>query len=101
MGKTEMMNFRLRSEDVPKLDAAAKAAGLTRSDFVRRAVTELVARYTGERKPMEAAGTRGPAAPKQSSKGYPFPDCPKNPACKFQKLPTGIKLCQTCGIKTS
>ncbi len=96
-----MMNFRLREEDVPKLDAAAKAAGMTRSDFIRRGVTELVAKYTGDRKPLESAGGRGPALPAQNKKTMPFPDCPKNAACNLTKLPTGIKVCQTCGVRTA
>jgi Arc/MetJ-type ribon-helix-helix transcriptional regulator len=93
-----MINFRLREEDIPKLDAAARTAGMTRSDFIRRAITELVARYTRHEEPLEAASGRGPAAEKPS-KRQPFSDCPRNKACKLQKLPTGIKLCGTCGVK--
>lgn len=95
-----MINFRLREEDIPKLDAAARSAGMTRSDFIRQAVTELVARYTRTDVALEAASGRGPAAVKEDRK-MPFPDCPKNTACKLQKLPTGIKLCATCNIKMS
>ena len=35
-----------REEDVPRLDAAAKQAGMSRSDFIREAVARLVASYT-------------------------------------------------------
>lgn len=98
MPRSSMINFRLREEDIPKLDAAARTAGMTRSDFIRRAITELVAKYTRNETPLEAAPGRGPAAPKQDRK-MPFPECPKNTACNLQKLPTGIKLCTTCNTK--
>lgn len=93
-----MINFRLREEDIPKLDAAARTAGMTRSDFIRKAVTELVAKYTRNETPLEAAAGRGPSV-KQEDRKMPFSDCPKNTACKLQKLPTGIKLCTTCNTK--
>lgn len=100
MARSQMINFRLREEDIPKLDAAARTAGMTRSDFIRKAVTELVARYTSHDAPLEAAPGRGQAAPKVDRK-MPFADCPRNVACKLQRLPTGVKLCSTCGIKTA
>lgn len=93
-----MMNFRLRSEDVPKLDAAAKTAGMSRSDFIRQAITEKVARTMRSVDPeMAPAPGRGPAI--KAEKKMPFPDCPRSAQCKLQKLPTGIKLCTSCGIK--
>lgn len=98
MSRSQMMNFRLREEDIPKLDAAARALGMDRSTFIRSAVTELVARTINERQPMQNAGGRGPSKPKTTSP-MPYPDCPRNAACSLTKLPTGIKVCSTCGCK--
>lgn len=100
MARSQMINFRLREEDLPKLDAAARTAGLSRSDFIRRAVTELVGKYTGTEVSIESAKVRGAALPKVDRK-MPFADCPRNPACRLQRLPTGVKLCSSCGIKTA
>ena len=95
-----MINFRLREEDLPKLDAAARTAGMSRSDFIRRAVTEMVGRYTGSDVSLESAKVRGVAASKVDRK-MPFDDCPRNSACRLQRLATGVKLCSTCGIKSA
>ena len=98
MAKSHMVNFRLREEDMPKLDLACQMLGLTRSDFIRSAVAEKVERTRGktENVEMKAAAGRGKAKPKVNGK---FPDCPKNPACNFQRTNIGIQVCTTCGLK--
>mgnify|MGYP001183582186 CR=1 FL=1 len=96
MSRSQMVNFRLREEDVPRLDAAAKQAGMSRSDFIREAVARLVASYTSDRKSpveMRPADGRGPAVEKVRT---PFPDCPRSSQCKIQKTTTGVKACLTC-----
>jgi hypothetical protein len=94
-----MINFRLRDEDLPRLDAACQTVNMTRSDFIRAAVAEKVNRLDGKtanKESMKAAEGRGKAKPKVT--GH-FPDCPKNPACQFQRTVTGIQVCTTCGLK--
>jgi len=100
MAESKMMNFRLRNEDIPKLDAAAKKMNMSRSDFIRAAVSEHVARVTQHKGKLEAAPHRGEAKKAQPGTKK-FPDCPKNPACSFRKELTGIKICTTCGVKTA
>lgn len=91
-----MINFRVKDDDIRRLDNAAKAAGLSRSEFVRRAVSLQVAHYTGDSTPLEAAPHRGKAKEKPAT---PFPDCPRNAACSLIKLPTGVKACQACSLR--
>lgn len=97
MTATKMINFRLREEDLPRLDAAAERAGMSRSDFIRQAVTEYVARLDGRQGALAAEGKRGKAKPR--AEGLKFEDCPKNPACQLVRLNTGVKACRVCGRK--
>lgn len=90
-----MINFRLRQEDVPRLDAAVKRSGMSRSDFIRMAVTEYVARMDGRDEALQNEGGRGKA--KVSSTKGKFNDCPRNAACKIVAPKIGAKVCTTCG----
>ena len=98
-GRSQMINFRLREEDIPKLDAAAKMSGMNRSDFIRLAVSEKVASMGVSQESLAAKDGRGEAKSKNSP--GPFPDCPKSSNCKFQRSVTGIRVCATCGLKSA
>ena len=91
-----MINFRLKDDDIKRLDQAAKQAGKSRSSFVRDAVSKAVTQYTGDTKPLEAASSRGSGVKKS---GTPFLDCPRNTNCSLVRLPTGVKACQTCSLR--
>lgn len=93
-----MVNVRLKEDEVAKIDRVAEKLGQTRSAFIRRALTESLARYTGDETPVTGVRVRGKekAAP---ARALAFPDCPRNTACKMTTLPTKVKLCQTCGLK--
>jgi hypothetical protein len=96
MAETKMVNFRLRQEDIPRLNAAVKRSGMTRSDFIRKAVTELVAKMDGQDGELAPEGGRGKAKEPVATKGK-FPDCPRNKACQVITLPMGQgKVCKLC-----
>jgi hypothetical protein len=93
MSETAMINFRIRKTDLQKLDQAAQTLGLTRSDFLRQATSDLINTATGA-DPVEKTGTRG----KQQEKAvFLNSTCPKNDYCRFIKNAKGTKTCQTCG----
>lgn len=99
MADSQMVNFRVVANDLRRIDSVAKKLGMTRSDFIRQAVTEHVGRYTGDETVVAPKAGRGKAKTAEpTSKGL-FPDCPRNSACSFQRLPTGVKLCTLCGVK--
>lgn len=97
MAESKMTNVRLKAEEVAKVDAIAKRMNMTRSEFIRKALTEALSRYTSDDTPVTGVKVRG----KEKSKGsnYPYPDCPKGPQCQWVKAPTGIKICTTCKTK--
>lgn len=91
-----MVNFRLKEEDVDRVDGAAERLSMSRSDFIRKAVSDAVIRYSGGGK-VETVGTRGPAAPKTDK--MKDSGCPNNSYCHFIKDTAGSRTCGTCGVK--
>lgn len=92
-----MVNVRLKSSEVAKIDAAADKMKMTRSAFIRDALTKALAQV-GDGTQVTGVRVRGKAAPKAKT-NYPYEDCPKGQYCQFVKAPTGIKICRTCGLK--
>lgn len=86
-----MLNFRVLDDDARRIDAACKIAGMSRSDFIRKAVGEAVARYTGDQSPIRTDDTS------VKGKDLPFPDCPRSAACSITKSQDGRKICRGCG----
>ncbi len=99
MPESHMINFRVRGEDQARIDATAKKLGLNRSDFIKRALTEAIARYAGDATPVQALPGRGKAKIEVTAARTPFDDCPKNANCHLTKLPTGVKVCESCNVK--
>jgi len=97
MAESVMTNVRLKAEEVAKIDAVAQRMGMTRSEFIRKSLTEALAKYAGDETPVTGVQVRGKEKPKTSV--YPHSNCPKGPQCQWVKAPTGIKICTTCKIK--
>lgn len=95
MAKGVMVNFRLRDEDVLRIDAAARQLGLSRSDFIRRAVSEFLQDVAGGTE-VGIVGKRGKAKEKAA---YMDANCPRNPYCMFVKEASGSRICRTCGYR--
>lgn len=77
-----MVNFRMTEGELDLLDRLSKAAGTTRTDYIKNCL----------RRAMGAT----PAKPK--------PSCPNGDpltcsVAAWVKLPSGAKICQNCGIK--
>lgn len=98
MAESKMTNVRLKAEEVAKVDAVSSSMGMSRSDFIRKALTEALAKYAGDETPVTGVRVRGKEKPKTGST-YPHSTCPKGPQCSWVKAPTGVKICTTCKIK--
>lgn len=99
MAESKMTNVRLKAEEVAKVDAISQRMGMSRSDFIRKALTEALAKYAGDDTPVTGVKVRGKEKPKTPGSTYPYDACPKGPQCQWVKAPTGIKICTTCKIK--
>ena len=88
MAESVMINVRLKADEVSRLDAVARKLNLTRSDLIRKALSETVTKYSGEETVITGVGVRGKAKPDKKA-------CPH----AFVKTATGIKVCQICGMK--
>lgn len=99
MPDSHMINFRVRAEDQVRIDATASKLGMNRSDFIKKALTEAIARYAGDSTPVEALPGRGKAKAVTVTPKTPFENCPKNTACSLTRLPTGVKVCESCNVK--
>ena len=97
MAESKMVNVRLAVNEVTKIDRAAHIIGMSRSEFIRKALTEALAKYAGDDTPVTGVKVRGKEKPKGSN--YPHSTCPKGPQCQWVKAPTGIKICTTCKIR--
>ena len=97
MAESVMTNVRLKTEEVAKIDAVSQRMGMTRSEFIRKALTEALAKYAGDDTPVTGVKVRGKEKPK--GKTYPHATCPSGPQCQWVKAPTGIKICATCKVK--
>lgn len=95
MAKGVMVNFRLREEDLVRVDSAAQIVGVSRSDFVRDCVSERVAEIVGGGD-VKALTGRGKAKEKPVTLDA---NCPKNPYCLFVKDSAGARVCGTCGFR--
>lgn len=80
-----MMNFRMSDAEINQLDQAAKQAGMSRSAFIRSALMTQ----------MGVAVSTPKAKASQCPQGNPR-GCT---VAQWQKLPTGINLCGTCGTR--
>lgn len=97
MAKGVMVNFRLRDEDVVRIDQAASTLGLSRSDFIRRAVSEFLQDVAGGSE-VGVVGKRGKAKEKASTLDG---NCPRNSYCVFVKDSDRSRVCRTCGYRKS
>jgi hypothetical protein len=95
MAKGTMVNFRLREEDVERIDRAAAQLGISRSDFIRRAVSDEVREVLGGGD-VSTVGVRGRAKEKANMMDG---NCPKNSYCVFIRDSNRNRICQTCGFK--
>jgi predicted DNA-binding protein len=98
MSESIMTNVRLKKSEVARIDAAAERTGVSRSDFIRRAIEHELAKL-GDTGAVTGVRVRGKAA--KATAKYPYPDCPKGPQCQFARTVTGIRVCSTCGVKRS
>lgn len=90
-----MLNFRVKPTDVERIDQAADTLHLSRSDFIRKAVTEAVTSQLGGAA-VTAVGVRGKAVEKSVGLDE---NCPKNRYCIFTKIQDGGTICSTCGYR--
>lgn len=97
MAESVMVNVRLKSSEVARIDAAADKMKMSRSAFIRDALTKALAQV-GDGTTVTGVKVRGKAS-KQPKQAYPYEDCPKGQYCQWVKAPTGIQICTTCGLK--
>jgi hypothetical protein len=90
-GTSTMLNFRVKDEWADRLDAAAERVGLNRSDFIRSSLEQRVEEVLG--------GAPTPARPRLTPPKVQKVARNQCPHPQVTKLPTGIKLCQSCGAK--
>jgi predicted transcriptional regulator len=107
--KTTMLNFRVRDEFAEAVDQAARAAGLSRSKFMRQAVMKEVVAWNGhspqadpEEVPKALQGQSRIVSKTQMMQANKTPvkdgGC-SHPRDKTQRLPTGIRICLLCNTK--
>ena len=99
MSASQMVNVRLKAQEVAKVDAVATRMGMSRSEFIRKALTEALAKYAGDDTPVTGVKVRGKE--KKKSVTYPYDTCPSGPQCQWVKAPTGVRICTTCKLKRS
>lgn len=88
-----MVNFRVKEQDLVRIDEAAERTRQSRSDFIRTAVSEAVQTRVGGGA-VTKVGVRGKATEKAQMLDE---GCPKNRYCVFTKIPGGT-ICSTCGV---
>lgn len=78
-----------------RIDEAAASLGLSRSDFLRRAASDLVSDVVGGGD-VGKVGVRGRGLerPQMLDAG-----CPKNSYCLFVRSVSGSRVCGTCGVE--
>lgn len=97
-----MLNFRVKPEFVDELDRSAAAAGLNRSDFMRKYVEEAVRTWGGKVRPSEIAKPDDRTLVRASSiseKPVPPSETCLHPEGEVVKTPWGVKVCQRCGAR--
>ncbi len=82
MPEGHMINFRLKPAEIRVLDEAAAAAGLTRSEFIRKAVWLAIHSYVPEEKKKDSLCPQGDPQSCQQA--------------VWTKIGRG-KICRTCG----
>ena len=90
---SQMLNFRAKDEFIERIDAAADALGLSRSDFIRQAVEERLGAIGPVARTRRPQQPKTPRAPKASAGGCP------HPAAAVSRLATGVRLCGACGSR--
>lgn len=97
MAKGVMVNFRLREEDVARIDGAAQKLGVSRSEFIRIAVSDAISDVVGG----EAVGVVGVRGKAKEKAAMMDDRCPKNSYCIFVKDASRVPTCRTCGFRRS
>ena len=94
--ETKMINFRMKPEEVILLDTYAKQQGVTRSDYIKRALNQAFSKSKdGTSVDLSGRTRRG-----EKVKECPFGGSPaKCSQADWRVLPTKVKVCTTCGIK--
>lgn len=91
-----MVNFRAPSDSLDMYDQAAEAAGMSRSQWLRNAAELALANFRDKGFTPQAVEVRKPDTA-ECVEGD-FKGCS---VADWRKLPTGLKACGTCGIRTS
>jgi hypothetical protein len=95
MAKKQMVNFRAPQESVDMYDRAADESGMTRSEWLRNAAELALGSHRDKGFTPKAnviSVTPGPQCVEGNFRGCEAAD--------WRKLPSGIKVCGTCGIRT-
>lgn len=92
MTATQMLNFRVKDAELRAIDAAAKAAGMNRSDFIRFALNSVL-------KNEVAVTVKPKPAPQTKTKCAQGQDPRTCVSAVWVKLPTGVRQCQVCGVR--
>lgn len=93
---TQMVNFRVKDHELTLIDKYAKMEGLSRSDWIRNAINRAL-KNNESTVGIELKERKGTNDNSQKCKFGDARQCPANKV----KLATGIKVCQTCGLRSS
>jgi len=94
MAKSQMVNFRAPTESVDMYDEAANASGMTRSQWLRNAAEVALASFRDRgftQVAVEITPKEGASCPSGNFRTCDISD--------WAKLPTGIHVCRTCGVR--
>lgn len=91
-----MVNVRLKKSEVARIDSAADKLGMSRSAFIRHALTKALTSL-GDEDSVTGVQVRGKADSNKPK--YPHETCPTGPQCQFIRTPTGTSICRTCTRK--
>lgn len=96
MAKSMMVNFRAPADSVDMYDEAAETAGMSRSQWLRNAA-ELALSMHRDKGFTPKANT----VPVQEGPKCVEGDWRKCSMADWRKLPTGLRQCASCGVRTS
>lgn len=94
MAESKMMNFRAKPHEVDLIDQAARSLGMNRSQFIRNAVQLAIAAYKDRgqvRVAVEVPASKGAGCKEGDVRGCTL--------AQWSKLPTGVQVCSTCGVR--
>jgi hypothetical protein len=98
MAKTKMMNFRTNQGMMDQYTAAAKASGMSRSEWLRNAADLALGRYQSTGSTPKANATEIPTKTGAECEEGDYRKCS---SAIWASLPSGIKKCNQCGVKTA